>query len=116
MRKTALINFQNLMNVTYAYNRLYSQQGDHCRVTDKYRGSCHHICNANFWLKNKIFAIIHNLGGYCSHLIMQYIHNYNQKINVAPNNMEKSTVFMLRKNSAFIDSMQFMNPSIVKFV
>ena len=48
MRKTALINFQNLMNVTYAYNRLYSQQGDHCRVTDKYRGSCHHICNANF--------------------------------------------------------------------
>ena len=37
-------------------------------------------------------------------------------INAIPNNMEKCMVFMLRKHSAFIDSLQFMNSCLDKLV
>ena len=38
------------------------------------------------------------------------------KTDVIPNRLEKYMVFFLNKNLVFIDSMQFMNPSLEKLV
>ena len=43
---------------------------DHCHITEKYRGSAHWSCSFNLKLTKNVPAIIHNLKGYDSHLIM----------------------------------------------
>ena len=40
--------------------------------------------------------------------------NFDVKIGVIPNRLEKYMAFFLNKNLVFIDSMQFMNPKLVK--
>ena len=46
---------------------------DHCNVTRKNRGTTHWSCNVNFKMTKKVPVILHNLGGYDSHLIYKYI-------------------------------------------
>ena len=89
---------------------------DHCHVTGKFRGAAHWDCNINFQLTKKIPVIFHNLKGYDSHLIFSVLHKFNLKINVIPNGLEKYIAFFLGKNLVFIDSMQFMNSNLDKFV
>ena len=106
---------------------------DHCHITGKFRGSAHQECNFKLRIKPenlKIPVIFHNLRGYDSHFIMQYIgeiankHGYTNKkgekqdlnINAIPNNMEKYMAFMLGNHLTFIDSFQFMSSCLDKLV
>ena len=106
---------------------------DHCHITGKFRGSAHQECNLKLRIKPediKIPVIFHSLQGYDSHFIMQQIgeiaKNYaykdkkgkeqHLKINTIPNNMEKYMAFMLGNHLTFIDSFQFMSPSLDKLV
>ena len=89
---------------------------DHCHVTGKFRGAAHWDCNINFQLTKKVPVIFHNLRGYDSHLIFYELKNFDVKIDVIPNRLEKYMAFFLNKNLIFIDSMQFMNSSLEKLV
>ena len=89
---------------------------DHCNVTGKFRGASHWNGNINFKLTKKIPVILHNLKDYDSRLIFSVLHKFNLKINAIPNGLEKYMAFFLAKNLLFIDSMQFMNPSLDKLV
>ena len=89
---------------------------DHCHITGKFRGSAHWDCNTNFQLTKKIPVIFYNLKGYVSHLIFSELHKFNLKVDVIPNGLEKYMAFFLGRDLVFIDSMQFMNCSLNKFV
>ena len=73
------------------------RERDHCHVTCRYRDSAHKTFNASFQLTNKIIFIFHNLRRYHSHLIMQEVDKFSEKINVIPNDMEKYIRFILGK-------------------
>ena len=66
---------------------------DHCHVTGKFRGAVHCSCNINVQLTKKVPAIFHNLRGYDSHLIFDELKNFNVKIDVIPNRLEKYMAF-----------------------
>ena len=83
---------------------------DHCHITGKYRGA------ANLKISKNVPMIFHNLKGYGSHIIFKGLSNFNCKISVIPNGLEKYMSFTLNKNLAFIDSMLFMNFSLNKLV
>ena len=89
---------------------------DHCHVTGKFRGAAHWSCNINLQLTKKVPVIFHNLRGYDSHLIFEELNKFDVKTDVIPNRLEKYMTFFLNKNLVFIDSIQFMNSSLVKLV
>ena len=89
---------------------------DHCHITGKFRGAAHWNCNINFQLTKKVPVIFHNLRGYDSHLIFNELDQFDVKIKVIPNGLEKYMIFFLNKNFVFIDSMQFMNSSLDKLL
>ena len=89
---------------------------DHCHITGKFRNAAHWSCNINLQLTKKVSVIFHNLRGYDSHLIFNELKNFDVKIDVIPNRLEKSMVFFLNKNLVYIDSMQVMNSSLEKLV
>ena len=66
---------------------------DHCHVTGKFSGSAYGSCNINLQLTKKVPVIFHNLRGYDSHLIFNELKNFDVKIDVIPNRLEKSMVF-----------------------
>ena len=67
-------------------------------------------------MTKKATVIFHKLEGYHSHLISYELRKYDVKIDVIPNRLEKYMAFILNKNLAFIDCMQFMNSSLGKLV
>ena len=85
---------------------------DHCHITGKYREAAHYPCNINLKISKMTPLIFHNLKGYDSHLIFKGLSNFNVKISVIPNGLEKYMAFTLIKNLVFIDSMLFMNSSL----
>ena len=89
---------------------------DHCQVAGKFRGEAHWNCNINLQLTKVVFIIFHNLRGYGCHLIFDQLKNFDVKIDVILNRLEKYMAFFLNKNLVFIDSMQFMNSSLEKLV
>ena len=66
---------------------------DHCRVTGKFRGAAHWNCNINLQLTKKVPIIFHNLRGYDSHLVFCELNNFDVKISVIPNGLEKYMAF-----------------------
>ena len=64
----------------------------------------------------KVPVIFHNLRGYDSYLIFDEFQNFDVKIDVIPNGLEKYISFSLNKNLVFIDSMRSMNSSLEKLV
>ena len=54
--------------------------------------------------------------GYNSHLSFCELDKFDVEISVIPNGSEKYMAFFLNKNLVFIDSMQFINPSLDNFV
>ena len=89
---------------------------DHCHITGKYRGAAHYLCNMDLKITKKIPVIFHNLKGYGSHLIFRKLSEFDVRVNVIPNGLEKYMSFTLNKNLVFIDSMLFMNSSLDKLV
>ena len=89
---------------------------DHYHITGKFRGAAHWSCNINLQLTKNVPVIFHNLRGYDSHLIFDELKNFDVKIDIIPNRLEKYMAFFLNKNLVFIDSMQFMNSSLEKLV
>ena len=89
---------------------------DHCHITGKFRSAAHWSCNINPWLTKKVSVIFHNLKGYDSHLIFCELKNFDVKIDVIPNRLEKYMTYFLNKRLVFIDSIQFMNSSLQKLV
>ena len=66
---------------------------DHCHVTGKFREATRWDCNINFQLTKKVPIKFHNLRGYDSHLIFNELHNFDVKISVIPNGLEKYRAF-----------------------
>ena len=60
--------------------------------------------------------MFHNLRGYDSHLIIKEINNFDVVVDVTPNGLEKYMAFIVNRNIAFIDSMQFMDSSLDSLV
>ena len=75
---------------------------DHCHIAGKYRGPAHWSCNINLGLSKKIPVIFLNLRDYDSNLIS----NFNVKVNVILNGLEKYMAFTINRNLVFNDSMQ----------
>ena len=66
---------------------------DHCHVTGKFRVAAHWSCNINTQLTKKVSVIFHNLRGYACHLIFNELDQFNVKINIIPNGLEKYVAF-----------------------
>ena len=66
---------------------------DHCHVTGKVRDAARWSCNINLQLTKKVPMIFNNLRGYDSHLIFCELKNFDVKINVIPNGLEKYMAF-----------------------
>ena len=66
---------------------------DHCHITRKFRVAAHWSCNINLQLTKKVPVIFHNLRVYDSHLISNELKNFDVKIDVIPNLLEKYTTF-----------------------
>ena len=62
---------------------------DHCHVTGKFGGAAHLSCNINLQLTKKVPVIFHNLRVYDSHLIFDELKNFDVKIDVITNGLEK---------------------------
>ena len=77
---------------------------DHCHVTGKFREAAHWSCNINLQLTKKVPVVFQNLRGYGSHLIFCELKNFDGKISVIPNGLEKHMAFFFEKKL-----MQFMN-------
>jgi hypothetical protein len=84
-------------------------------ISGKYRGGSHNTYNLNYRYSKTIPVVFHNLRGYDSHLTMQQLGKFGNKITCIPNSMEKYISFSLGK-LVFIDSLQFMNSSQSKIV
>ena len=89
---------------------------NHCHITGKYRGSAHTDCNINVKLNRKIPAVFHNLKSYDSHVIMQELGNFNLKINVIQNGLEKYMSISINSKLRFINSFQFLSSSLDSLV
>ena len=63
-------------------------------------------------ISKKVPVIFHNLLGYESHLIIKEISNFDVRVDVIPNRLEKYMAFTRNRNLVFIDSLQFMNSSL----
>ena len=66
---------------------------DHCHVTGKFRVVAHWSCKINLQLTKKVPLIFHNSRGYDNHLIFDEFKNYDVKIDLIPNRLEKYMAF-----------------------
>ena len=89
---------------------------DHCHISGKCKGAAHFSCNANLKISKRVPVIFYNLRGYDSHLIIKEISNFDVKVDVIPNGLEKYMAFTINRNLVFIDSMQFMNSGLDSLV
>ena len=109
-----------LSNSCWTCNKLFDvgdeKVRDHCHITGKYRGAAHLSCNANLKLSKNVPVIFHSLRGYDIHLAIKEMCKSDVKVNVIPNGLEKYMAFTINKNLVFIDSKQFMNPSLDSLV
>ena len=70
---------------------------DHCHITGEFRGAAHWNCNINIQLIKKVPVIFHNLRGNDSHLIFDELKNFDVKIDVIPNRLEKYMTFFFKQ-------------------
>ena len=98
-----------LSNKCWICDKLFDPRGnkvrDHCHILGKFSDATHFSCNANLKLSKKVPITFHNLRGYDSHLIIKEISNFDVKVSVIPNGLEKYMAFTINKNLVFIDSM-----------
>ena len=91
-----------LSNICWICDKLFdagdNRVRDHCHITGKCRHSTHWSCNIILKLTKRVPAIFHNLRGYDSYLIMQEICNFDVKVNVKPNGLEKHMAFTINNS------------------
>lgn len=94
---------------------------DHCHFTGKFRGLAHNSCNLHFNYHNKFKVPIffHNMRGYDSHFILQWLQSSKyinlEKLHVIPMNTEKLITFSINKMK-FVDSFGFFGSSLESLV
>ena len=81
-----------------------------------FRNTAHWSCNINLQLTKKVPVIFHNLRDFDNDLIFCELNKIDVKIDVIPSRLEKYMAFILNRNLAFIDSMEFINSSLEKLV
>ena len=67
-------------------------------------------------ISKKVPVIFHNLRGHDNHLIINEISNFDVRVDVVPNGLEKYMAFTINRILVFIESMQFMNSSLDSLV
>ena len=108
-------NFKNSMRCWTCGNEYVDNDvkvRDHCHITGTYRGSAHRDCSINLKLNHKISCRISQPKNYDFHLIMQELGKFYPKINVTPNVLENHMSFTINNKLSFIDSFQFLGPSL----
>ena len=89
----------------------YKKVADHDHLTGLFRGAAHSLCNLKLRLnpsKLKLPCIFHNLKGYDSHFIMQYVNPQTHgTVTVIPTNFERYVGFTIGRIS-FKDSLSFL--------
>ena len=80
---------------------------------DRKKSSAHWSCNINLKLTKKVPIIFHNLKDYDCRLIMLAIGKSDVEISVIPNGLETYIDFTIKSDLVFIDSIQFVNSSLV---
>ena len=93
----------------------YKKVADHDHLTSLFRGAAHSLCNLKLRLnpsKLKLPCIFHNLKGYDSHFIMQFVNpTTHGKVTVIPTNFERYIGFTIGRIS-FKDSLSFLIQSL----
>lgn len=89
---------------------------DHDHLTGCYRGSAHQMCNLQWKYKYFVPVFFHNLKGYDSHLLCQFMGRYKKRrLTCIPRNMEQYTSFTLGP-LRFVDTLSFMSESLDNLV
>ena len=89
---------------------------DHDHITGKYRGAAHYCCNINAKQPKTIPVFFHNLKGYDSHLMIEYLAEAKGKDpSIIPINKEQYLGFTW-ESLEFKDSAAFMMSSLEKLV
>ena len=107
LKKTMKI-LRNLLNVGFAKMILKSE----ITVLSLENIEFLHIEIVISMLNHKILVVYHNLKNYDSHLIMQELSNFDLKVSVLLNRLEKHMSFTINNNLRFIDSFQFLSSSL----
>ena len=88
----------------------------HYQITGKYRDFAKRDCNINVKLNHKIPVLFHNLKTYDLHFVLQEPGNFNLKIIVISNALEKYISFIVNNKLSFIDSFKFLSSSLDSLV
>ena len=89
---------------------------DHCHITGFNRGSSQYLCSLNLRIAKKLPVIFHSLRGYDSYLIFRELSQFNCRVSVIRNGLEKYLSFSINGNIVFIDSMLFLYSSLDRLV
>ena len=104
---------------------------DHCRLSGRFRGAAHEVCNLKYKVPKFFPVVFHNLSGYDSHLFIKTLWNSEGDISWIPNNEENYISFTkqvivdkfvnnegkavnVKRELRFIDSVRFMASSLDK--
>ena len=90
---------------------------DHCHLSGNFRGSAHQECNLNYQISTSKFQIpifFHNGKKYDFHLFIKEMGNFEEKIDIIPQNVENYLQIKWGKHLVFKDSIQFLNSSLAK--
>ena len=66
---------------------------DHCRLSGKFRGAAHEICNLKYKVPKFFPVVFHYLSGYGRHLFIKTLGNSEGDISCIPNNEENYISF-----------------------
>ena len=98
------------------FNLVDEKVRDHCHISGKFKGAADFSCNANLKITKKVPIIFHNLREYDSHLIIKQISNFDLRLDVISNGLEKHMALIINRNLVFIGSMQFISSSLDSLV
>ena len=62
---------------------------DHCRLSGKFRGAAHEVCNLKYKVPKFFSVVFHNLSGYERQIFIKTLGNSEGDISCIPNNGEK---------------------------
>jgi len=97
--------------------RIRRHAGDHCHLTDRYRGPAHSSCNLNYKDSPAILVIFHNLSGYDAHFIIKDVANaFEGNVDLLPLMKERYILFIKHvkdtedQNSKVCVKLRFIHP------